>query len=445
MKSLVVWACLAWLVLCPAVSFAQGSDNYGAGIKLKVSEDGTKFIRLITWHQFWTRYTQANPNTAITGENESSYFDLGLRRSRFLAYAQISPRFLILTHWGINNQTYVNGGQLGTTDAKRPQMYIHDAWTEYAIVQKKLHIGTGLHYWNGISRMTNGSTLNFMAVDAPIFNWATIETTDQFARQFGMYAKGQIGNIDYRVALNKPFSVGPFASAVTSPTVTNVQNSHWATQGYIQYQFKEHESNLLPFAVGTYIGKKKVFNIGAGWYHHPQSMANMEEGTVKKYNTSLFGIDTFLDWPLNPDKGTALTFYGVWYHYDFGPNYLRNIGIMNIGTIGKELENSSFNGPGNMQPTIGTGNIGYLLAGYLLPKQFIKDGQARVQVFGAYTYKNFQRLENPSGQFDAGINFFLDAHHAKVTLQYSNRPVYSADRTLQKYLGEVVLQTMIYL
>ncbi|MBK8818918.1 MAG: porin, partial [Saprospiraceae bacterium] len=47
--------------------------------------------------------------------------------------------------------------------------------------------------------MTSHSTISFMTLDAPIFNFVNIETTDQFARQFGVYAKGQIGKLDYRI------------------------------------------------------------------------------------------------------------------------------------------------------------------------------------------------------------------------------------------------------
>jgi hypothetical protein len=33
------------------------------------------------------------------------------------------------------------------------------------------------------------STLNFLTIDAPIFNWPLIENSDQFARQMGLFAK----------------------------------------------------------------------------------------------------------------------------------------------------------------------------------------------------------------------------------------------------------------
>jgi hypothetical protein len=56
----------------------------------------------------------------------------------------------------------------------------------------------------------------------------------------------------------------------------------------------------------------------------------------------------------------------------------------------------------------------------------VKTPKPKIPVsFGAVTYKNFDALEQSSTQFDVGSNFFLDGHHAKITAQYSTRPVYS--------------------
>ena len=135
--------------------------------------------------------TENKPGTVDVNGQASAYsFDIGMRRSRLLAMAQISPRFLILTHFGINNHTFVNGGAAGSGN-KKPGLFIHDAWTDCALIEGKLHLGAGLHYWNGISPLSNASTLNMMTLDAPIFNWPTIEVTDQFARQYGKYVKGK--------------------------------------------------------------------------------------------------------------------------------------------------------------------------------------------------------------------------------------------------------------
>lgn len=64
-------------------------DHSYKPLKLDLNEDGSKYIRFITWHQIWA-----------AGGSEQDGLRLSIRRSRFLAYAQISPKFLILTHWG---------------------------------------------------------------------------------------------------------------------------------------------------------------------------------------------------------------------------------------------------------------------------------------------------------------------------------------------------------
>ncbi len=430
----------------------QGSSTYEAGIKLNVDEEGEKFVRLITWHQFWGSYTENNPGSFdVNGEPSSDDFDFGIRRSRFLAFTQISDRFMILTHWGINNQSFTNGGLQGADPQsqlsanKKPQLFIHDAWVEYTIVPKILNIGTGLHYWNGISRMTNASTLNFMTVDAPIFNWATIEATDQFARQMGIYAKGKIGKVDYRLSLNKPFRSGSRVDSLPADGVSrNVVNDNWSNAGYIAYQFWDQESNYLPYAVGSYLGTKKVLNIGAGWHYHPGSVGKREVGDAngERSDMTLFGVDLFMDLPFA--NTSSLTLYSVFYNYDFGDSYLRNIGILNTAAGGTTLA-----GGGNRQPTIGTGNIFYTQVGYLLPENVLGEGNGKLQPFAAITYKDFDALEETSLQGDFGFNYLLDGHHAKVTLQYSTRPIYDATtRELsdeQSSAGQLILQTMIYL
>ena len=56
-----------------------------------------------------------NPGTMIGDASTTTQEDISLRRLRILAYAQISPRYMIVTHFGINNQTFTNGGAAGTS------------------------------------------------------------------------------------------------------------------------------------------------------------------------------------------------------------------------------------------------------------------------------------------------------------------------------------------
>lgn len=452
---------------------AQGSPDYGSGLKVNINPEGTKYVRFIIWNQIWARSIQNNPGTAVAGTPSTNTFDIGARRLRVLAYAQITPRYLVLTHVGINNQTFLNGGAAGTSGTggygagKKPGMFFHDVWNEYAVVpavdpatkkanKSTLSIGAGLHYWWGISRMTSASTLNFLAIDAPIFNWPLIENSDQFARLFGLYAKGKLGKLDYRVNLNKPFAtninVGTGTTIPDNIAVDNNGQSKVSTGGYFMYQFLDQESNLLPFTVGTYVGTKRVFNIGAGFYNQPEGTQSHVGSSVRKHSISLFAVDAFADLPFgDKKKNAALTAYSVFYRYNFGPNYMRYVGIMNLGTNDpaftgqRAFTNAAWgNAAGDARPMIGTGNIWYTQAGVLLPKSSDKP-KMRVQPFAAYTLKSFEALGKAGNYWDVGTNLFIDGHHAKVTLQYSTRPIYTAKDVINGNKGEFLVQFQTYL
>lgn len=446
------------------------ADHSYKPLTLKLNDDGSKFVRFIIWHQMWATATQNNPDTRnstgelIDGSDGSKgewSTDVAVRRSRFLAYAQISPRAMILTHWGINNQSFINGGASAVGFAsgtgsgannggKRPQLYMHDLWTEYQVLKDKLYVGAGLHYWNGVSRLTSHSTLNFMTLDAPIFNWTNIEATDQFARQLGFYAKGQLGRLDYRIALNKPFSFGSTPAAVAKNGVAvNVLNENWASAGYVNWMFWDKESNKLPYYVGSYLGSKKVLNVGVGWYNHDgASLYKTADGRDSTYQAQrAIGADVFLDMPINKAKGTALSLLATYYNLDYGTNYLRNLGILNLHGTAAGTTNS-FAGGGNAQPTIGTGSIFYVQAGYQLPK--LRNGQAFMP-YVTVTNKNFERLADPSTQYGLGMNYFITGHNAKITLEYQTRPVYKVNTANNNaiertgYRGELILQTHIFI
>jgi hypothetical protein len=88
-------------------------------------------------------------------------------------------------------------------------------------------------------------------------------------------------------------------------------------------------------------------------------------------------------------------------------------------------------------------NIWYTQAGILLPSKADKP-KVRVQPL-SFTYKNFDALDKSSTQFDLGTNFFLDGQHAKITAQYSARPVYTTPSNTSGSKGEFIVQLQIYL
>ncbi|GAB4419691.1 MAG: hypothetical protein OHK0039_32380 [Bacteroidia bacterium] len=439
---------LLCLALLSITAWGQGSSGYGTGLKISLNEDGSKYVRFITWHQFWITTSQ------IGGTNAPDMqLNYALRRSRFLAYAQINKRFLILTHFGLNTLTQAEMGALSPSNPGDPNpvggrgfngdFFMHDAWTEYTVVPGKLYIGGGLHYWNGVSRLTSQSTLNFMTLDAPLTNWFSLGTSDQFARHLGVYAKGQLGRLDYRFALNEGATRPLFrGSPDAEHDYTLYGNPErpgggMITQGYVNWMFWDKESNLLPFYVGTYLGTKKVFNIGAGFYNHADATATYRNDTVDVVtsinNATSFGVDAFLDLPLG-EKGAngAITAYAVYYNHNWGDNYSGGLRFA------------------------GTGSAFYGKLGYLLPKFSDK---VRVQPYVATTVASLDawKQRNPSNttamDLKIGSNFFLDGHHSKITLEYYLSNAYApgsgisvGTQTPQADMaGTLRLQLMIYL
>ena len=57
--------------------FSQGSPDYGGGLKVKISEDGTKYFRVISWAQVQATY---NDNVAADASN----LNFNVRRARVL-------------------------------------------------------------------------------------------------------------------------------------------------------------------------------------------------------------------------------------------------------------------------------------------------------------------------------------------------------------------------
>ena len=408
MKTLSRLIVLLLIMSSSSQLWSQEVDHSYKLLKLNLNEDGSKYIRFIIWHQVW--------GTAQMNSQDQVEVDLMLRRSRFLAYAQVSPRFLILTHFGLNNLTASGLHPVG--QSTKSSLFLHDAWAEYKVYKDYLSMGAGLHYWNGISRLSNQSTLNMLTIDAPRFNWPTIGTTDQFARHLGVYAKGKIDRLDYRLAVNQAL-VNNLDQGIAPDTAqaTYLNDGGYVYAGYLNYQFLDKESDKLPYMVGSYLGKKKVFNVGAGFNLHPKGSSSLDmQGDTISHNVSLFGVDAFYDAPLGEGKG-AITAYGVYYRYNFGPNY--------------RLTGSS--------DVVGTGNIVYLQTGYLLP-EFTDLG--RLQFYLAGSYRQLEAFEEAANGLTVGANWFIQGHHAKISLEYQSN---KAAATGSERKGLVRMQAAVFL
>lgn len=359
-------------------------DHSYKPLTVKLSDDGKKFVRFIMWHQLWL--------TSVTDQTGPAF---SIRRSRILALAKISPRFLFLTHIGLNSlgANHITANPNSQTANNRSLMFLHDAWGEFMVLPE-LYIGAGLHYWNGVSRLSNQSTLNMLTLDAPgsgrsdarINNWFSLGSSDQFARHLGIYAKGSIGKFSYRMAANASrnnVSAGGYQVSGTAG------QGYWNYAGYFKYDFFDKESTTLPYLVGTYMGKKKVLSVGGGFFFHPDAISKSNsDATVATVNH--FGVDVFYDAPVGKGAVNALA---TFINYNYGGNETFSDGL-----------------------GIGTGSWLYFQLAYLLPSDRTDH---RIMPYTYFSTQDFKYTPERSQEIAFGINWFINGHFAKVTGEYS--------------------------
>ena len=388
------------------VMYSQGSPDYKGGFKIKFDEEGKKYLRLISWAQVQATY---NNDAAAT----SSKTSFNLRRARVLMFSKINDKFLILTHFGLNS---LNSSTLSPTGkGTGSQLFLHAAWAQYNL-DKNHSIGGGLHYFNGISRLNNQSTLNMMTLDNNRQSWATIGLSDQFARHIGIFMKGKFGKLQYRVAINDAIANGldtrvPATNgevAYGGVNLLGTKDSGKTFAGYFEYNILDQESNFLPYKVGTYLGGKKVFNIGAGFFLHPKGSVKMDSGNLVGEDVSIFAVDAFYDAPLG-DDGSAITAYATYQSNNYGENYLYS--------------------------AYGTGNMVYTHVGYVFAGEKTK---TRFQPYASYGSNSYDATSDNRNILGVGINAFMSGHNSKLTLEYKNQDYGTSTST-------VTLQAMIYL
>ena len=393
-------------LLCSFFAMAQGSPDYKGGYKIPFDEEGQKWFRVISWAQF-----QANTNLDAPDNVRATSFQM--RRARVLTLAQINPKFLLVTHFGLNSLNAGNMHPVGKNE--NAQLFLHGMWAQWNINADHT-VGGGLHYFNGISRLNNQSTLNMMTLDNNRSSWAHIGLTDQFARHMGIFAKGKFGRLQYRVSANDPLVSSldgrdPGAAAVYRGTeLLGTGDAGRVYAGYFDYQFLDQESNFLPYKVGTYLGGKKVFNLGFGFFNHANGSVVLENNQLKGQDVNIVAFDAFYDAPVGGNNA-AITAYAVIQSNDYGKDYM-------LG---------SAYGTGSMLYT----HIGYLLGGDKAKKRF--------QPYIALMNYSYDATSDNRTQTKLGVNMFMSGHNSKLTLEYVKSAFGDTDASA------LMLQAMIYL
>ncbi len=437
-----------------------------SALKFNINADGSHYFQAVFLNQTWARFNESNDGTTLFNKTSPNTFDIGLRRTRVQLFGQITDKTFIYFQFGQNN--FNNAANYTSTPSNRKiAAFFHDALCEYKVSKgNQLKIGGGLTVLNGLSRFSQPSVGSIMTLDVPVFLQYSVDQIDQFDRRLAIYARGQIKQLDYRFYVSNPFPVS--SNGATPPTLgknatfvnTNVfTNGHGPGinnqyGGYLAYNFFENETHTTPYMSGTYLGTKKVWNIAVGgvyqkaatWYLKPDSAGAYKDTT---YSDMLhLSIETFLDMPLNKEKGSAVNFFAGYYNTNYGHKYLRYNGIMNPGTASTATNMVQSSAFGNALPMFGTGQVAYAQFGFLLPKKLLGEGHGQLMPYVSGQWADYSALQHKGMLlFDVGLNWLIKGHNSKISIDYQNRPTYyvntNSDVTVGSRKSCVILQYQI--
>lgn len=423
-------------------------------LKFNLNESGSHYFQATFLNQTWLRYNESNPGTLVEGQAQDQTFDIGLRRTRIQMFGQITDKAFLYFQFGQNNFN----SQFNTGGNRKLAAFFHDALCEFKVGQgNALKLGGGLTIANGLSRFSQPSIGSIMTMDVPVGLQITVDQTDEFSRKLSVYARGQVGKLDYRLVLSDPFPINSNGQALPalSSSVANFSQvgRQKQAQGYLVWQFFEHEGHNTPYMTGTYLGKKKIFNIAVGGMFQKNAMwLRGAAGDTIYQDMKHFAVESYLDMPLNKEKGTAISAYVGFTNADFGTSYLRYNGIMNPANGSNLAAQNSINGQGptfgNSFPMFGTGKLIYAQLGFLLPNKWL-NGHGQLMPYASTTLADYDRLGPlPTNVYNAGINWLLNGHKAKISLDWQNRPTYDVTPrqiTLGERKNTFTLQYQIFI
>jgi hypothetical protein len=415
-------------------------------LKYNLNAEGSHYVKATFLNQIWLRFDQSNPGTRVLSEAVKNTFDIGLRRTRFQLYGPLTDRVFFYFQFGQNNFNYLsqNAGN------RKMQVFFHDALGEYKVsVQNEiLVLGGGLTITNGLSRFSQPSISSISTMDVPVFAQATVDQTDEFSRKLSVYARGQVGKLDYRLVLSDPFPITTNGQALPplSANATFAQRGHHKQyQGFLIYNFLEKEPHITPYMTGTYLGKKKVLNLETGFISQANATWTHNGIDTLYHAMKLWSMALFYDAPIHTEKGSAINAYAGYFHYDFGPGYLRYNGIMNPASTTSGIYPAGSHG--NALPMFGTGNIWYTQVGYLMKKDLMGEKCGTLMPYISLMSAKYDRLDKQMNVVDAGVNWLIKGHNSKITIDYQRRPWYELQGSSLVRKGarnQAVLQYQIF-
>jgi hypothetical protein len=403
------------LVQVQASSISDSLFNQvNQGIQFKMGDNPDFVLKLGFNAQFWARAMQMNDLTHNLNGNTVNYdSDFLLRRASMVGALKLN-RFTFFMHLASTIQTQNNS--INKTSPASVNLYFYDVWGSYQCISEKLILGAGLNMYNGLTRLSSSSSMRTLTLDVPVITSPNITSSEQSARQLSFFMTGELGKINYRFALANPFEASNVPEIPTPEVLYHNTTTNFNYKAYVAFQFFETERASTPFRSGTYLGTKKIANLGIGFDITPNAMIQFDAALKPtKFDKTHWAVDLFIDYPFA--NKSALTLYAAQLFLNYGPKFLQAFGTADIYT------------QGTAEYQFGTGLAQLLQIGYLLPSTHKAN---RWQPFYELTIRNFDGLTGKLYHHNLGINYLVIEHKIKATLQYENRPVYNKLNLLER-------------
>jgi hypothetical protein len=103
---------------------------------------------------------------------------------------------------------------------------------------------------------------------------------------------------------------------------------------------------------------------------------------------------------------------------------------------------------GNAFPMFGTGSVMYGQVGYLMKRNLLGADRGTLMPYAQVQIANYNRITQPLGVYNLGINYLINGHNAKFTLDYQNRPSHRTDGnqfTPSGRRGQLTLQYQLFI
>src|SRR5690606_32015685 len=130
-----------------------------------------------------------------------------------------------------------------------------------------------------------------------VFAQATVDQNDQFGRKLAVYARGQAGKINYRLAMADPFL--PETNGNVPPALS--RNAQFSSVGLkkqwdatLIWNILDTEDNTTPgYMTGTYHGKRKVWNLEGGLIYQKNALRRIDGVDTVSVPLKLWSLATY--------------------------------------------------------------------------------------------------------------------------------------------------------